>query len=189
MTDNKRHGQFVEPGDKLGVIEEFVSGEGTYVWKHAIFSQATGQAVLNLENREIKVVPKTKIPTVPKRGDIIVGEILQTQGKVATVRIFKIGKVYLSKPFSAILHVSYASKYFTKSLQEAFRPGDIIRAKVLGDENLPYQLTTSDTDLGVIHAYCSKCGADLSLNRGQLVCSRCDHVEHRKLSEKYGRGA
>lgn len=189
MKHDKRHGQFVSPGDKLGVVEEFVPGHGTYVQQHTIHSQVTGQAVLDAESREIKVLPKTKLPTIPRRGGIIVGEVLQTQDKVASVRIFKIGRVHRNKPFSAIIHVSFVSRYFTKSLQDAFRPGDIIRAKVLGDENLPYQLTTSDMDLGVIQAYCSKCGAPLDLNRRQLVCPRCRNIEQRKISEKYGQGA
>ncbi|MEM3737007.1 MAG: exosome complex RNA-binding protein Csl4 [Candidatus Bathyarchaeia archaeon] len=189
MRDSKRHGQFVSPGDKLGVIEEFVPGVGTYVMQNTIYSQLTGQVVLNIESREIRVTPKTKSPTIPRKGIIVVGEVLQTQDKVASVRIFKIGETYLNKPFNAILHISYASRYFTKSLQSAFRPGDIVRAMVLGDENLPYQLTTSDADLGVLQAFCSRCGAPLNLNRRQLVCSRCGNTEYRKISERYGKDA
>jgi exosome complex component CSL4 len=186
MIQGRKNGQLVVPGDKLGVIEEFMPGKGTYVEDGVIYAQNIGHALIDGESKKISVLPKTKTPITPKKGLTVIGVVQQTQDKVASVRILRIGKTDLKKPYSAILHVSYISRHFIKTIHDAFRPGDIIVAKVLGDENQPFQLTTSERELGVILAYCSKCGGTMILDKKQLKCSRCGNVERRKLSENYG---
>lgn len=183
----RRSGQFVTPGERLGVIEEFVPGKGTYVVGGAIYSQVTGHALVDLENRKISVFPKTKTPVVPKKGATVFAEVIQVQEKVASVKILKINETELVKPFSAILHVSFTSPDFLRSLHDAVRSGDIIVARVLGDENQPYQLTTADNELGVIQSSCSRCGGALTYNRRTLACQRCGHFENRKVSDNYGK--
>ena len=183
----RRSGQFVTPGEKLGVIEEFVPGKGTYVVGGAIYSQITGQALIDQENRKISVFPKTKTPVLPKKGATVIAQVIQVQEKIASVKILKINETELVKPFSAILHVSFTSRDFLRSLHDAIRPGDIIAAKVLGDENQPYQLTTADNELGVIQSSCSKCGGMLAYDRRGLTCQRCGNFENRKISENYGK--
>ena len=43
MTESERKsGLFVVPGDRLGVIEEFTSGPGTYIEDGIIHSKITG---------------------------------------------------------------------------------------------------------------------------------------------------
>lgn len=188
LTYLQRSGQFVTPGDRLGVIEEFMLGKGTYINDGVIYSQITGYAHIDKENKKITVFQKTKMPVVPRIGHLVVGEVAQVKGKVAHIKLLEIGRFKLKKAFSAILHVSYASKYFTKSIQDAFKPGDIISAEVIGDENPPYQLTTGKSELGVLQAYCSNCGAPLTASGRQLVCKRCGNMERRKTSADYGKG-
>jgi len=183
----QRSGQFVMPGDRLGVIEEFMLGKGTYINDGVIYSQITGHAHIDKENKKITVFQKTKIPVVPRKGHLVVGEVAQVKGKVAHIKLLEIGRFKLKKAFSAILHVSYASKYFTKSIQDALKPGDIISAEVIGDENPPYQLTTGKSELGVLQAYCSNCGAPLTASGRQLACKRCGNMERRKTSVNYGK--
>ena len=176
------------PGDQLGVIEEFMLGKGTYTNDGVIYSQITGYAHVDRENKKITVFQKTKVPVVPRKGHLVVGEVEYVKGKVAHIKLLKIGRFNLKKAFPTILHVSYASKYFTKSIQDAFKPRDIISAEVIGDENPPCQLTTAKSELGVLQAYCSNCGAPLVASGRQLVCNRCGNVERRKTSMDYGKG-
>lgn len=153
----------------------------------AIFSQSTGQTLIDKENKKISVYPKTKTPNTPKKGAEVVAQVGHTQDKVANVKILKVGDSDLTKPFAAVLHVSFAAPYFARSMHEVAKQGDIITARVLGDENQPYQLTTAERDLGVIFAYCSVCGGPLRYSQRTLTCSVCGNTEKRKTSDKYGK--
>lgn len=182
----KKSGEFVTPGDRIGVIEEFIPGRGTYVNANAIYAQVPGVTLINRETKHVSIYPSTRTPIFPKKESFVVGHVIQVQDKLAMVKIIRIGKTEV-KPFSAVLHVSFASRFFLKGLKNALRPGDLIYAKVLGDENQPVQLTIADRELGVFQASCSMCGGTLQLDRRQLVCPMCGFVERRKLSENYGR--
>jgi exosome complex component CSL4 len=179
---------FVTPGEKIGVIEEFQPGEGTYTKNGIIYAENLGKVSVDLKKRKISVISEAKVH-VPVKGDIVLGEVQQVQDKIATIKIFKVNEVELRRSYTAILHVSFATKNFLKTLYDALRPGDMIRARIIGDENLPYQLTMTDKDLGVIVAYCTFCGKPLKYDRRakKLVCTKCRRAERRKLSSMYGK--
>jgi len=183
----KRGQDLVTPGDRLGVIEEFQAGRGTYTEKGVIYSRTLGKVVIDLKRKRISVQPKTRVPPIPRKGSIIIGEVQQVQDKMATVKVLSINGEKLNRPYTAIIHVSYAVRGFLKSLHDAFRPGDLIKASIIGVENLPYQLTTAGRNLGVIKAYCTRCGGSLTYrkNRKILECEKCGKTERRKVSEEY----
>ena len=183
----KRGQDLVTPGDRLGVIEEFQAGRGTYTEKGVIYSRTLGKVVIDLKRKRISVQPKTRVPPIPRKGSIIIGEVQQVQDKMATVKVLSINCEKLNRPYTAIIHVSYAVRGFLKSLHDAFRPGDLIKASIIGVENLPYQLTTASRNLGVIKAYCTRCGGSLTYrkNRKILECEKCGKTERRKVSEEY----
>ncbi|RLI05196.1 RNA-binding protein [Candidatus Bathyarchaeota archaeon] len=183
----RKNMQPVTPGDRLGVIEEFSPGAGTYVNNGVIYSKTTGYATVNRENKKINIFQKTKVPVFPGKGQVVVGKVQQVQDKLAFVKLIKADGFELKKPFTAVLHVSFVSTSFTKTVFDAFKPGDFIRAQIIGDENLPYQLTTAGKEFGVLQAFCSKCGNPLNLVRRQLICPNCGNVEKRKISELYGK--
>lgn len=184
----KRNYELVAPGDRLGVIEEFQAGRGTYIDKGVIYSRILGKAVVDLERKKIIVQPKTRVPSIPRKGAIILGEVQQVQDKMATIKMLSINGEKLNRPYTAILHISYAVRGFLKSLQNAIRPGDLVKASIIGDENLPYQLTTAGRSFGVVKAYCTGCGAPLTYNKDKkiLECEKCGRSERRKMSEDYG---
>lgn len=185
---NRRSWGLVTPGDRLGVIEEFQAGNGTYVEKGVIYSRVLGSVIVDLEKKRIGVQQKTRVPLVPRRGSIVMGEVQQVQDKMATIKIYSINGQRLNRPYTAVLHVSYAARGFLRSLHDALRPGDLVKASVIGDKNLPYQLTTAGRSLGVVKAYCGKCGAPLTYNRRKrnLECEKCGRTEKRKISQEYG---
>ncbi|MEM2419964.1 MAG: exosome complex RNA-binding protein Csl4 [Candidatus Bathyarchaeia archaeon] len=182
-------GQLVLPGEPLGVIEEFIPDAGTYVQDGVIYSKIIGRALIDYLNKRVSVYPITGGARVPKVGSLVVGQVSGVQTQLATIRIFKIGKRVLSGFFTGVLHVADAHLRFTDSMFDVCKPSDIIRAKVISEKNRTYHLTTKDRSLGVVYAFCSKCGDVLQQRgRGGLQCPRCGNVEKRKTAIDYGKG-
>ncbi|MEM2896190.1 MAG: exosome complex RNA-binding protein Csl4 [Candidatus Bathyarchaeia archaeon] len=178
---------FVIPGDKLGVIEQFIPSEGAYEIDGAIYAEFTGYVNVDLMNKNISVVPLTKRPVVPREGDTIIGKVLSIQEKMATIKILKINDHKLFTPFTSLLHISSISRKYEPKMDDVCKPGDIIRAKIANTKNKIPLLTTDEKSLGVIEAYCSKCGNALYLFKDRnLRCSNCENIERRRIAEDYG---
>lgn len=181
-------GQIVLPGEPLGVIEEFIPDTGTYVKDGVICSKVVGRALIDYLNKRVSVFP-TRGVKVPKVGSIVVGQVSNVQTQLAAVRMFKIGEHMLSGFFTGLLHVADVHVRFVDSMFDVCKPGDIIRAKVISEKNRIYHLTTKDRSLGVVYAFCSRCGDVLQhRGRGGLQCLRCGNVEKRKTVIDYGKG-
>jgi len=190
QTSKRKSGQLVVPGDKLGVIEEFEPGPGTYVEEGTgtIFSLTTGRALLDVLNKKVSVFPGIKVSGVPRVGSTVLGQVLEVQTKQATVRIFQVGNRVLSGFFSGLLHISDVSLRYVESMYDVCKIGDIVRAKVVSDKNRVFHLTTNDKDLGVVYAFCSRCGHVLSLRKFRMRCPECGNLERRKPAQDYGKG-
>jgi len=184
----RKSGQIVVPGERLGVIEEFTPGPGTYEEEGAIYSLTTGRALLDLLNKKVSIYPRTNAANVPHVGSLVSGQVSDVQSKTATIRIFQIGKRLLSGFFSGVLHVSDVSPSYVESMYEVCKSGDILRGKVVSDKNRTFHLSTKDINLGVLYAFCSSCGHLLSQRRFQMRCPECGRVERRKAAEDYGKG-
>jgi exosome complex component CSL4 len=185
----RKSGAFVSPGDRLGVIEEFSPGPGTYVDQGAIYSKATGRTLVDLMNKQVSVYPVVRVASSPKTGSIIIGQVSQAQNQTANVRILKIDKKILTGPFTGVLHISDASPVYVDSMFDVCKSGDILRAKVISETNRIYHLSTSvDRILGVIFAFCSNCGHTLQWRRSRMRCPNCGRIENRKVASDYGKG-
>ena len=188
MTQSERKsGLFVVPGDRLGVIEEFTSGPGTYVEGGTIHSKVTGCTMLDMLNKQVSVYPLVKAATVPHVGSIVTGLVLDVKSKNAVLRIFQIGDKMLSGFFKGMLHISGVSHGYVDNMFNVCKSGDIMRAKVISTENRSVFLSTTDKDLGVIYALCSLCGHVLQPGNRGMGCSECGNFERRKLSPDYGK--
>lgn len=185
----KKSGLFVVPGDRLGVIEEFISGSGTYVEHGAIYSNITGRTLLDTLNKEMSVYPMVHGATVPLAGSTVIGRVSNVQSKMAALRIFEIGKTLLSGFFTGTLHISDTSFGYVETMFEVCKPGDIMRAKVIVNKNRTYHLSTVEKNLGVIYAFCSRCGHMLLLERQNMRCPECGKIEKRKVASDYGQNA
>lgn len=188
-TQSKRKsGQMVVPGDRLGVIEEFTLGPGTYEQNGTIYSQTTGRALMDLLNKQVSVFPKVHVSSVPHVGSTVIGQVSDVQSKQATLRIFQIGDRLLSGFFSGLLHISDVSQRYVESMYEVCKAGDIVRARVISEKNRVFHLTTNDKDLGVIYGFCSRCGYSLVQKRFIMRCPECGNSERRKTAQDYGKG-
>ena len=188
MTESERKsGLFVVPGDRLGVIEEFTSGSGTYIEGGTIHSKITGCTLLDMLNKEVSVFPLVKAATVPQVGSIVTGLVSDVKSKNAVLAIFQIGDKTLSGNFKGMLHISSVSHQYVEDMFNVVKAGDIMRAKVISTKNRSVFLSTADEDLGVVSALCSLCGnALLPGNRG-MKCSSCGNFESRKIHPDYGK--
>jgi len=187
--NKRKSGQFMVPGERLGVIEEFMPGPGTYTEQGVIHSKIVGRVLMDILNKKVSVYPLAHVVSVPRTGSIVVGQVSRVDGKSATLRISKIGKGDLSGFFTGVLHISEVSQGYVETMSDACKPGDYLRAKVISEKNRTFHLSTADRDLGVIYAFCSACGYILSLRRGRMQCTRCGKFERRKAALDYGKGA
>ncbi len=182
-----KNGRLVLPGERLGVIEEFIADAGTYVKDGVIYSIVVGRALLDLSNKRVSVHPLIRRAKVPKIASVILGQVSRVQKQNAFVRIHEISGNQLSGFFSGLLHISDVQLRYVDSMFDVCKPGDIVRAKVISEKNRTYHLSTKDRNLGVVYAFCSQCGYMLELKRQRMHCLRCGKIETRKTALDYGK--
>jgi exosome complex component CSL4 len=188
-SPEQKSGQIILPGERLGVIEEFIPDSGTYVKDGVIYSKIVGRALMDMLNRRVSVYPLVEGAVVPKVGITVIGQIGNAQSDNVLVRIVKVGttKKKLSGVFSGILHISDVADRYVDSMNEVCKSGDIIRAKVISEKNQIFHLNTVDKNLGVIYGFCSLCSTLLEQRRHEMVCPKCGNVESRKTAFDYGK--
>ena len=180
-------GHLVLPGERLGVIEEFIPDSGTYVKEGIIYSKIIGRSLCDLQTRKVSVYPVINGPVVPKVGTVVIGQVGNAQSDNVLVRIFKIGYKKLTGNFGGILHVSDVSDRYVNMISDVCKPGDILKAKVISEKNQIFHLSTNDKNLGVLHAFCSRDGTLLEQQHYDLKCPKCGNIERRKIVPDYGK--
>ena len=122
-SSGQQSGQLVLPGERLGVIEEFIPNSGTYSKDGVIYSKIVGRALMDMLNRKVSVYPLVPEPSVPKVGIVVMGEVGNAQSDNVLVRIFKVGPKKISGVFSGILHISDVQDRYVDGLQPGRRAG------------------------------------------------------------------
>ncbi|MDI3474422.1 MAG: exosome complex component [Thermococcaceae archaeon] len=191
MNEKKsaREGDLVLPGDYLGVIEEYMPGNGVKEENGELYAVIAGRVRIDPEKMEISVEPITDTPPLPRVNDVVIGRVIEVKSQSVIVQLIKIEgrendrEIATSK--LAGIHVSQVKPGYVEDLSKEFKIGDIIRARVISNEKSPIQLSTKGPDLGVIYALCTRCRTPLVRRGDRLVCPRCGNVETRKLSSLY----
>lgn len=186
-SPEQKSGHLVVPGERLGVIEEFIPDSGTYVKDGVIYSRTVGRALIDLLNKRVSVYPLVNGELVPKVSSIVVGQIGNAQSDNVLVKILKIENKRLSGEFSGILHISDVSDRYIDSMNDVCKPGDIVRAKVISGKNRIFHLSTNDKNLGIVYAFCSRCSTLLEPQRYEMHCPKCGNIENRKIAPDYGK--
>ncbi len=183
-------GDFVVPGDFLATTEEFVPGDGAYEDIGKIYSSTTGVVLVDARTKHVSVFSRILGPPTLKRGDVVIGRIEEVKDQSANILIGVLrGREDRELHFnSGTVHISQTHTGYVKELREQFRPGDIIRAKVINARREPVQLATAGEELGVIVARCSQCREPLEREDKKLRCPSCGNVEFRKLANDYRKG-
>jgi len=191
VVEGVKTGDFVLPGDLLAMAEEFIPGEGTYEEGGGIYSSRIGIVLLDARTKKASVHPKTRIPPVLKRGSVIIGRVEKIGEQWVEVEIGALrGSENRQPPIPDLgsIHVSDVRREYVKDIKDQFRPGDIVRAKVVNPKRRPIQLSTEGENLGVILATCSNCRTPLERDGMRLVCPNCGHIETRKIADDYRQG-
>jgi exosome complex component CSL4 len=186
-----KDGEFVLPGSFLGVAEEFLPGKGAYEEDGKVYSATVGFAKYDMKGRKACVNPAVSQPPSPTLGDIVICQVVAMREKMALVEILAL-KGYEDRDITgstkARIYISQSSKRYVKQLTNEFRTGDVVRARVRREDKEPLELSTVDTDLGVIRALCTKCRSVLKRKGNSLECPNCGNIEMRKLASDYGKG-
>jgi exosome complex component CSL4 len=187
-SNEQTTGQLVVPGERLGVIEEFIPDAGTYVKDGIIYSRVIGRVLVDLVHKRVTVHQLAQAAKVPITGSTVIGQVSNAQSDTAGVRIFEVSDKGVNGAFVGILHVSDVAMKYVDSMYDICKAGDIVRAKVISEKNRTYHLATKDKNLGVVYAFCSNCGTLLEPRRQGMHCPKCGRIERRKISSDYGKG-
>ena len=181
----------VRPGEPLAVEEEYLPGEGVYIDRSAgvLRAAVAGIAFLDSASRRIWVEPARK-PRYPRMGSEVLGMVSQVRHDIIIVELY--GELRLSPSiewlhefsgtFSGAIPISNIADEYVKDVNDYYRIGDIVVAKVVS-RSAPYTLTTRNPQYGVVYAICRVCGGMLTpLNEKTMKCTRCGGLERRKVS-------
>lgn len=185
MSNLVSSGSIVFPGDFLGVIEEFIAGDGVKEVDGSLIAVRFGRLKIDVRERKISVESKRSL-ILPVAGDVGLGYVFDVGFESAGIKIGYVeGKGVLRIPVTAYLRLPYASsnvKY--NSMYDVVREGDLVRAVFLNSW-IPYNVSIRDSDLGVLFARCPYCVSPLYLRSGRLVCSKCNFHSSRKFASGY----
>ena len=172
----------VVPGEVVGVIEQYLPGEGTFVEDGQIISCFLGK--LDVQDHKASVFPFKRADLPLKPGSLVIGRVWESERSQSSVKLFFLWeplKSRLKSPVLAIMH---------KRIPEnrGALPGDIVMAKVVLNTGSDLFISLArSTKLGVIRAECTKCHKKLNKVGYALICPVCQKVYlDRKISDLYG---
>jgi len=190
MKESAKNNEIVLTGQYLGVVEEYLPDkQSTYVREGQIYATKTGIVNINKDRRAIEI----KSHQDEDRKTVEINDIII--GTIRFLRLYSVGisfatinnKIHFNSSYFGNIHVSHISHKFIEKISDAFQITDIVRAKVIRQEQNEYSLSTVGKNLGVIHADCRICGTTLEkIGVDRLRCPRCGNVENRKLASDYG---
>src|SRR5271157_4255633 len=182
-----KSGDFVLPGQVLGVIEEYIPEKGsTYERDGTIYASRLGLVDINPRTHNIRIKGESE-PNQLRRGDQVIGFIRRIRKYSVGLDIYKRNDQILYSPIVANIHVSRVSRQYVQKLEDAFQETDIVRARVIGKRGGEFELSTEANYLGVINAECAVCGHTLRRKDRLLTCEHCGNREKRLLANDYGR--
>src|SRR3989344_2095512 len=126
--------QEVFPGTPLATEEEYNPGQNTYVDSDGtICSDSIGFAQTDPLRHEISVLKKAKEAKPIEAGSTVIARVSLVKDKIAMVELLEAHKdnvkLKILNSFASI-PVFNAKDGFVKSMKDAYRIGDIIKAKV-----------------------------------------------------------
>ncbi len=193
MMEPKK-GKFVTPGEVLCTEEEFLPTRSVFTENGNVYSAMCG----NVETKDGRVLVSNSKAEVDKigRGMLVLGEVVSEVGKVLFVKIDDVkagNKLYAALSDGKIITSSHSGPRDRSGPHgpagKICKEGDVILAKVdeVGDDI--YTLGLYGPETGVVYARCSECGGDMRYDDTErvLVCTKCKHREHARVSALYGK--
>jgi exosome complex component CSL4 len=172
------------PGDFLAVGEAYNPGYNTYEENGKVYSKILGFRDLNKDFRRANIKGRAK--RILAVGDIVYAIVTGVRKNLVQFEILQAQEenIAINDAFATLL-VSDVSFDYVDSLEELFKIGDIVKAKLKTKTNYALNLTTKERDLGVVRAFCVRCRHSLERFGNLLKCPNCQNRERRKLSNEY----
>jgi exosome complex component CSL4 len=193
----------VLPGERLATEEEFISSSNTYIENGQIYSAiagkvtvAEGKISVHNQNKEIKKLRRNMLVLGTVTDDMRAVLFVKLDNVVSEGREYmalKDGKILLPKERRGPDRGGFRGgphRPMHERPQPAPKPcgvGDVILARVLGEEDDTYALKVDEPETGVVYAVCEVCGGELEEGHSgdSFQCKSCKHVEYRKISNLY----
>lgn len=183
---NFGEGSFVFPGDEL-CSGSYSCGEGTYSLGNSCVASLAG--VLHIEHSTeppvVSVVSENKV-TLPQKDSVVLAQVVNVTPRICKVVIIKVDSITLKSHLPGVLRKEdvRATEKDSVELFNCFRPGDIVRARVisLGDGNA-YSLSTAENELGVLYASSEGGHPMLPASWCEMQCTVSEHRERRKVAK------
>ena len=199
MAETSSSATVVVPGDKIGSLAEFESGNGTYIRGEDIFASLVGSIKSSPSSspESASSAPKSKPilsvesanskPTVvPKEKNIVLAQVTKITPRFAQVSIVSVNDVTLQEYFPGTIRVSdiQISQAEPVEVYKCFRPGDLVRAEVisLGDSR-SYYLSTAKNEYGVVMARSIAGHTMEPLSWNLMQCPKTKTKEYRKVAK------
>ncbi len=174
-----RFGRLVLPGERLGVIEEYLPGIGVRALKSGyLVATHGGYAEYDRKNHIVSVSPLRAVRK-PFPGDTVLATVREIQERVIWSDILAVLRTKLT--------TSYSGALLKKGQGLDYVPGDIYLARVIDELSGVYTLSVEGKELGLIQGFCDLCGRPLTLRLNHLECRQCRRAYRKKVSVHYQR--
>jgi exosome complex component CSL4 len=170
------------PGEVITTKEKYSPGQNTFLDEGYIKAATAGEAKFDDINKEVSI-PGREIKAL-EEGDIVIGRVSLMKESVVVVDILKAEKNRIILVTKGQIPVRNVAKKYVSDLSKFFKVGDYVKARVVSANDLAVDLTTAETGLGVITAYCSICKSEMEYSNGKVICFNCGHSEERKWFEE-----
>ncbi|XP_031627000.1 exosome complex component CSL4 [Contarinia nasturtii] len=194
MGETKKGSELIcVPGQRLCLSDEnTVSGEGTYERLGYIYSLLAG--VVNISQKDKSKIIEVKTlgnqTIVPVAGDVVTARVNVINQRFAKCSIICIGDVTLKRVYRGLLRKEdvRAERKDEVDMYKSFRPGDIILARILPQNELHcYQLSTAENELGVVVAHAAESGPQtvpmVPVSWSEMQCPNTLVKEFRKVAK------
>ena len=191
-TDTKQKSgkekDIVFPSEYIAVEEEFLPAKGTYVENNEIRSSLFGEVSVDKKYYKARVYPIVNPKPFPKFRDEVIAQVTIVNRSSLKLNVVYHAGREVTPPYSAIMHISDASREYLKSLEDVYGRGDFIRAVVNDSKSFPLQLECKRAENGVIYTLCDKCGDEVEkVKRNTLKCNTCGWTQNRLTAIDYGK--
>lgn len=179
MIEEKQ--QITLPGEKLCVLEEFLSGKGTKASADgAVFATVVGRVKFDKKKHEV-YVEAIKEPDNIAVSDVVLAEVKELQSKSAIIKIVGKNGRLLKHNRTAVLLAKPGSK---ESLGHYVSVGDVLLAKVTSIISGLINVSVWEPGFGVLQAICDNCGSimmSVKKDKYNVYCPKCRKFDTRKM--------
>jgi len=168
------------PGDKIASIEEYEAGHNTFDDGDMVRAATVGEIDMNKTTR-VANVNHPKLLSIPRVGDVIVGNVAAVMSSMIAVSIDYIN----GKPTTSKVECVCGTRNLR--IRNAALVNDIVTLKIISHINGTIHAAINEPELGILYTKCRKCGGRVVSMRDAIKCTDCSWIDERKLSKNFGK--